>query len=116
MQKHAVVLVGLLVFGTVSLPAQGACGLFSADPGCRPTTTPKFQVDFGKGLRLDIPRDSAGKWVPARHIVVQRTPQGLDCQMVRKAERNLDPHIVKAPPTDTKFALRVIPAPPCPAK
>ena len=108
--------VGLLVLGATSVRAQDRCGLFSADSKCQRSVAPNIHVDFAKGLQFEKPARPMPSQTPARPGASASEKQGIDCQMIRNADRNLDPRIVKAPPSGVKYALRVIEAPACPAK
>src|SRR6185436_7863736 len=116
MRTHLLWLSALLTIGSTSLQAQGACGLFSPDASCRQGTQPRIHVDFAKGLRPEIPVRLRSVESNSRPAIAAMVPQGIDCQMIRSEDRNLDPAMVRSPPLGVKSALRVIQAPPCPGK
>jgi len=116
MKKFGVLLAGLLVIGATSAQAQNKCGLFSVDPACRQSSGPSMQIDFGKGQKAEKPLRAPFPQGPWRPVAGGETKKAFDCHMIRSADRNLDPRIVKAPPSTVKYALRVIEAPSCQAK
>jgi hypothetical protein len=116
MKTLGVFLVGLFVIGASSARAQVKCELFSNDPTCQKRSGPSAQIDFSKGQKLDTPAVPLSSWTPANAVAGRPVKQAFDCQMIRSADRNLDPRIVKAPPSTVKHALRIIEAPACPKK
>jgi hypothetical protein len=93
---------------------------------------PGLRVDFGKGLKplpKTPPPAGDAKQVPFGHLndramslleVLKRrhsqapAPDPIDCQMVRPVSPTFHSRMrVLKPPTDIKFSMKVIEAPPC---
>ena len=112
----SVIVLVLLVLGATSARAQVKCGLFSSDRACQRSAAPNVHVDFAKGLRFEKPAPPLSSQTADRRVAVSPARQARDCQMIRSADRNLDPRMVKAPASGVNYRLRVIEAPGCPIK
>lgn len=117
MTKLAVVLLTGVVLTLVPVPVLAQCGLFSTEAECAGPTGPRLGVDFGRGISLDAPRRLQTPRPPAvGQPAAGPAPAAIDCQMVRGADPTVDPRLVKRPPSDVTFTMRVIEVPACPAK
>ena len=113
------VLVGLLAVDPPStqVPHAAPCDLFGGAPSC--PETPRFQVDFTPERRLQQPAASAVATLDRTKVRVIVSPLGpvpIDCEMVRRADGSIDPHIVKAPPAGVTHTMRIVEVPACPVR
>jgi hypothetical protein len=92
---------------------------------------PGLRVDFGKGLKplpktpppardgVQAPFGHKGGALSLLEVLKRRhsttpAPDPIDCQMVRPVSSTFHSHTrVLKPPTDIKFSMKVIEAPPC---
>ncbi len=116
--------IGFVALGAT--PAVAQCNTFVGAP-CLIPARPRISADFG-ARQLSAPSTVQ---TPARTPRLPQVPQSgrllqvapgqkpvIDCEMVRPADPNIDPKIVRdaTPPPGVKYFLRVIPVTPCPRK
>jgi len=104
-----------LIAVALQMPVAAQCRPFSPEATCLAPAVSRFSIDF----RRDVVEKELGPSQTTRILVrpapADRSPQPVDCAMVKPADRTVDPQFVK-PPAPGKYTARMVEVPPCKVK